>query len=186
MLCGLRQAIRGFWNFTALSGAAGDQRGAAEAMVRRMLAPLKINVVLPQGCLPESAFVEFGRGEGIAGDSEEDGGGERLGRWFDVVEGIFCGMLGQQGKAGLRLRGRRRGPRMVWKCALVALGCPEAFSKGGARSWAKLRGWCRTIRQARSFFREAWRGGHPLGRAAEVCCRPIVGAGRWDWKQGSD
>ena len=29
-------------------------------MVRRMLAPLEMNAVLPQGCLPESAFVGLG------------------------------------------------------------------------------------------------------------------------------
>ena len=55
-----------------------------------------------------------------------------------MVEGIFCGVLGQEGKAALRLRGRGHGPRMVWKCALGAPGCPEAFSTKVSRSWAKL------------------------------------------------
>ena len=157
-------------------------------MVRRMVAPRKIPAVLPSGCLSAGDYEvaeRFQREGGSLGLGREEWRG-RMGGWLDAVEGIMCGILGQEGKAAERICGRRHGPRMVWKCALGKPGDDQSFSTKISRSWAKLRGWCHTIRQARNVLGGGAWGGHPLGRAAEVCCRRILAARKWQWREGED
>ena len=154
--------------------------------VRRMIAPQKIPAVLPQGCLPEHACAE----EGFIGEASGGGSGrdlsERVGVWLDGVESVLSDVLGKEGKMAERVCGRARGPRMVWKCALGSPGDAAAFSTKISRSWAKLRGWCMTIRQAKDQLGDALRNGHPLGKAAEVCSRRIKAAGKWAWRESEE
>ena len=132
-------------------------------MVRRMVAPRKIPAVLPSGCLSAGdyeAAERLQREGGSLGLGREEWRG-RMGGGLDAVEGIMCGILGQEGKAAERICGRRHGPRMVWKCALGKPGDDQSFSTKISRSWAKLRGWCHTIRQARNVLGGGLRGGRP-------------------------
>ena len=154
--------------------------------VRRMVAPRKIPAVLPQGCLAEKDCERAGGGG--QGECTEagavDGWQERVQQWFGKVEEIVCGIMGLEGKAAERIGGRGQGPKMVWKCALGPPGDKPAFSTKVSRSWAKLRGWCSTIRQAGRVLGTEDEGGHPLAKAAQVCGRRIRAAERWGWRGG--
>ena len=90
-----------------------------------------------------------------------------------MAEEIWVGIGGQEGSKAEGMMGRANGPRLVWKCALGPPGDCMVHSTLVSRSWARIVGWCSTIRQARAHNEARENQTHPMACAARVAQRRI-------------
>ena len=111
---------------------------------------------------------------------------QRLGGWIGAAEDVLCDILGKEGQERDRWRGRAHGPRFVWKSALGTPAKPTPFTTRVSRSWAKIVGWCATIKQARAHEGARRDRDHPLAWSAYVSRRRVLAARKWDWGAGEE
>ena len=150
-------------------------------LVRTLIAPKRIPAQLPAGCLRKEQLTVV---EEVSETGED--GEQRLRRWLEAAEGIWCDVMGKEGKEKERVEGRAEGARFKWKSALGTPGNPVPHSTKVSRSWTKIAGWCATIKQARKHEGARKDCGHPLAAAAQVARRRVMAAGKWKWDEGEE
>ena len=149
--------------------------------VRTLIAPRLFPAVLPAGCLSEVQLAAAGRLEEHSDQLEQ-----RLGGWIGAAEDVLCDILGKEGQGRDRWRGRAHGPRFVWKSALGTPAKSTPFTTRVSRSWAKIVGWCATMKLARAHEGARRDRDHPLAWSAYVSRRRVLAARKWSWGAGGE